>query len=53
MLYGQLQDAGLLKASDLNRSTKVKKINGKSKRLLWISLDTILGSDDDTKISEG
>jgi hypothetical protein len=53
VLYGQLQDAGLLKASDLNRSTKVKKINGKSKRLLWISLDTILGSDDDTKISEG
>lgn len=53
VLYGQLQDARLLKASDPNRSTKVKKINGKSKRLLWISLDTILGSDDDAKISEG
>jgi len=47
VLYGQLHDAKLLVSADGAQVTKLKKINGRPKRTLWLHRKTVLGSDDE------
>jgi hypothetical protein len=46
-LYQRMSDKRLIAAHEDSRATKVKKVCGQSKRVLWIDAARVLGSDDD------